>query len=507
MKKRSVAAICLLISLILLSGCGKGENMSYSKVKITESDEHQTWEGFGCSGCWWSQYVGGWTKTDPATGLEVRDAIARLLYSKENGIGLNIYRYNLGAGSWEKYSGDFWDQYRQAECFETEPGVYDWTKDEEAVWFLKRVMDYAGEDLDVVFFCNSPLRRLTINGLTMMTPKGSKTNIREENYDAFTKYVFDVTEHFIEEGVPVKEISPINEPQWDWYNGNSELNVDSCGQEGCHYETAQMVEVLERFVKNIKERDALKNVTITGPESGEWGGKSKEYVKAIMDNETLRDYMKVIDNHSYWTNASQKDEFARFMKKNYPDVKLRTSEWVEMVSGYDYSMDSAFVMANVILEDMKILDVTAWTYWVGVAPGNYRDGLIYVRQNTKTYATTKRLYGYGNFTRFIREGYKRVDISSDYTDLYKMKSVAFKGTNDEGKDELVAVLVNHAEKGETGESKKFTLELEDYLKYDKYSVYITSENKDLECVKTGKFDEKTVIEIDPECIATIVLSK
>lgn len=468
----------------------KEPTVQYSKVKIQEQKTYQTWETFGTSGAWWAQYVGGWDQPYREGELPVREAIARLLYSKEEGIGLTCYRYNVGAGSKEAGNGTFWDENRRAECFETAPGVYDFSKDANAVWFLKRVTELAGEDLSVVFFCNSPLTRLTVNGMAHMTEGGSKVNLLPEQYDDFADYVFDVTEHFLEEGIPVTEISPINEPQWDWYNG----------QEGCHYEPQEAADVYEVFVREIAKREALSGVTISGPESGEWGGRTQEYVNALFRKPLLRDYFTTLDCHSYWTTRSTKEDFARFMKLYYPEVKLRTSEWVEMVNGDDYTMDSAFNMADVIYEDLTILNVVSWQYWVGVAPGNYRDGLIYVNTGAKAYRAAKRLWGYGNFSRFIRPGYVRVECSNPYTDLYQMKSVAFTGTEEDGTQRLVLVLINREEE------KQFQLALSEENKYNAYQVYTTNEERDLELTKEGVYQEGQAFTIEGASIVTIVLT-
>jgi len=106
----------------------------YSKIKVDETKTHQTWESFGVSGCWWSQYVGGWDQPYKDHELATREEIVQYLYSMENGIGLTSYRYNLGAGSVEKKnSGNFWYPERKAECFEISPGKYDFENNGEII--------------------------------------------------------------------------------------------------------------------------------------------------------------------------------------------------------------------------------------------------------------------------------------------------------------------------------------------------------------------------------------
>ncbi len=463
---------------------------NYSKVKIDGSVTHQTWESFGVSGAWWAQYVGGWDKPYGDNELATREQIARYLYSMEEGIGLTSYRYNLGAGSVEAGNGNFWYPERRAESFETSAGVYDFTKDANAQWFLNRVVELTGGEVGVVLFSNSPLCRLTVNGKAQMT-KGSTVNILPENYDDFAVYVLDVAEYFISQGIPVTDISPINEPQWEWNDG----------QEGCHYEPAEAAALLRVFVEEIAKRENLSKVRISGPESGEWGGRTQEYINAIMKDDALKNYFDVIDCHSYWTTRSTKETFKRWITKNYPDVKLRTSEWVEMVNGSDYTMDSAFNLADEIYDDLTVLDVIAWQYWVGVANGGYRDGLIYVNTSAQACRPAKRLWGFGNFTKFIRPGYTRVDCSNPYTDIYNMKSVAFTGVNTEGQAELVVVLINREEK------KTFQLALSGLGQYNYYEVHTTNENRDLEMTAGGEYTENLPFTIEGESIVTLRLIK
>ncbi len=65
-------------------------NSGTGKTVLDTTATYQTMNGFGASACWWSQDIGSW---------ENSEEILSYLYDKDKGIGLNIYRYNLGAGS------------------------------------------------------------------------------------------------------------------------------------------------------------------------------------------------------------------------------------------------------------------------------------------------------------------------------------------------------------------------------------------------------------------------
>lgn len=42
-------------------------------VNINKKKTFQTFEGFGASGAWWAQEVGGWEHKDAESNLAVRD--------------------------------------------------------------------------------------------------------------------------------------------------------------------------------------------------------------------------------------------------------------------------------------------------------------------------------------------------------------------------------------------------------------------------------------------------
>ena len=476
--------IRLITILLLIILVGSVPAMAAETLTIDESVTHQTLESFGTSGAWWSQYVGLWDDKYMNTMKTNRQRIATLLYDQKYGIGLTGYRYNLGAGSADSGLGNYWDPNRRAQSFEVAPGEYDFSKDAGAQWFLKEVVRLGADEITLFF--NSPLERLTISGTAQVT-KGMNKNIEPENYAEWAKYACDVTEYFLSQGVPVKFLSPINEPQWAWDDG----------QEGCHYEPTQIAGVYIAFLEEMQKRPALAHVELSGPESGEWGGQTIQYVSALLGNQKLSEHFKAVDNHSYWSNTQSKVSFKNWMKVQYPDVKIRMSEWCEMVNGTDLTMDSAIHLAQCVSEDLTVLDAVSWCTWVGVSPGGYRDGLIHATENgagEKSIVPLKRLWAYGNYTRFIRPGFVRVDASG----AKELAPVAFKGEKD-GKQQLVIVLIN-----EKFNAEKVTLS-GDFSAYTSMQVHETSTHRDL--AKTYAGAVKTEVTLPMQSVVTIVLSE
>lgn len=465
--------------------------MSTARITIAVNTEvtYQTMESFGASGGWWAQYVGGWDKIEGDSKREVREELAILLYDRERGIGLTNYRYNVGAGSADSMKGIIQDVHRRASSFETAPKVYDWNRDATAVWFMKKAVELGAEEI-VFFVCSAP-ERLTINGMAYMD-EGSKVNLLPEHYEDFAVYVMDVAQHFVKEGMPVKYISPINEPQWFWYGR----------QEGCHYEPAETADIYRVFLEELETRPELSGAKLAGPESGEWKGDTIPYTAAILQDTILKQHFQAIDNHSYWTDAAEKQVFKAWMNEHHPDVKLRMSEWCEMVDGSDYTMDSAFNLAEVLVEDLTILEVISWQIWVAIGPVGHRNAVIYVDEELQTYEPLKRLWGYGNYTRFIRPGYTRVEAVCDNGGMEELKPVAFHGVNEDGKNQLVLVLLNRMEA-----SREVVLGNMGAIESYSVSQYETSMAHDLVCTLVTAYSQDMVLNISPMSITTVVLTE
>ncbi len=413
------------------------------KIKINSEKEYQTFKGIGASGAWWAQIVGGWEHIDEESGLPVRDRIAELLYNKETGIGMTSYRYNIGGGSKHSGKGEYSQPARATECFETTKGEYDWSRDANAVYMMKKCVENGADE--VVFFVNSPIERLTKNGLAHNKKHQLfHENISKKNYPEFAKYCLDVTDHFVNEGMPIKYLSPVNEPIWVW-NG---------GQEGCFYRPKSVRKVFKVFAKALRERDSLNGVKLSGAESGDLRWFNKSYTRQLLKDKNVRECLDGVDVHSYClpipvpinipflnNRIGFVKRFRKWMNKHYPEIPVVMSEWTHMQGGRDYGMDSALVMAKVMYEDFTSLNAVSWQHWIAVSEVDYCDGLIYINLQDKSFEITKRFYATGNYTKYVKLGAKRIDAQIDDEDLLV---TAFKS-----EDEIVLVVANMSNKEKT----------------------------------------------------------
>lgn len=449
-------ALIISIVCILFLGC-KQEN-----IIINETVFHQKIDGFGASGAWWAQDIGSWSESK-------RNEITEKLFDKEKGIGLSIYRYNIGAGSGENIE----DNWRNTNSIETKAGVYDIDNDKEAIWVLRRALELGVDK--VVAFANSPPARLTISGEVTGEEKGN-SNLSKDNYEAFADYLIDIVLELRNNDIQVDYVSPINEPQWDW--------SEKKGQEGNHYTLDECLEVVQVLNNRIKERAV--DIEISAIEAGEWKD-AIDYADKILEDEDLFTSLDHFAGHSYWSKAKHKKSFIEDYNKKYSDMKLWVTEWTEMKSGRDVSIKTALTLANEIHDDMTILSASSWQYWIAVSKYDYRDGLIYTNENTEDIIDTKRLYALGNYSKFIKPGYKRISLNENNG----IKVSAYTGD-----DKLVIVIINDKNKDI---SKVITTK----NTYKNMQTYVTDEVHDLEQTYSG--NSKNTVEILANSITTIIL--
>ncbi|MDR2688091.1 MAG: hypothetical protein LBB75_10085 [Oscillospiraceae bacterium] len=438
------------------------------QITVNPDKTYQTMEGFGASGAWWAQVVGGWPE-------EERKKLLRLLYDKREGLGLNTYRYNLGGGSKASGKGNFPNKNRRTWDFLTPGGSYDWERDAGAVWCMEEAARLGAQE--IVLFVNSPPERFTRSG----TAQGKLTalaNLRRDREADFVKYVLDAAEHFIAGGIPVKFISPVNEPFGPW--------IEKSGQEGCHYHPSGVRRVLRLFAGEMEKRPALAGVLLSGAENNDLRLMNKTYTRAALDDPAVRERLDGIDVHGYVFGPLKfikggKRRFRKYMDRRYPGQPIRMTEWTHMQGGRYYGMSSALEQAKTMWEDLAVMDVVSWQCWVAVSEVDFCDGLLYIDEETHAVSIPKRYYAMGNFSRFVPRGAVRVDAECP---SHALKCLAFQTP-----ERTVVIVINP-----TGEAVRVS------LGDGKGEAYVTSGNKSLarEAIGLAGFD------IEKESVNTIL---
>lgn len=446
-------------------------NDKTQSIGVNQFVEHQTFERFGTSSAWWSQTI---------DNEETAREIARLLYDDETGLGLDIYRYNIGGGEKDNPNTRIGDPNRRTESFyvlnkETGEYEYDFTRDANARRMLDMAVEYGAKE--VILFCNSPHFSMTASGHASGGLTDYASNLPKENYQAFVDYVLTIADWFVAEGYPVTAISPINEPMWSWGGG-------WVGQEGCHYTADETVEVLELFALEMQKRNSP--YKLSGPESGQLSPEYYEYIDKFFASEILNEFCDTYSGHSYWidNNYWVKSDVGNKFATQYPDKKLEMSEWCELPLKIDSTtIDSGLYMANIIVQDLNLMNAVSWQSWTAVNG----DGLMELKNGELV--IYNRYYAYKHFSNFIKPGMKRIDILDSFEGNSKMVSTAFKGNG-----ETVIVLINNEET---------SLDIKLFGLHGSMKTYLTDADHNCEQVYSGIY--KRQMTLPARSITTVVL--
>ena len=457
---RFIAILLAVFQVFLIPGASI---LGRHRIVIDKTKEYQTFEEFGTSSCWWAQTI-----DDDETARE----IARKLYSEEDGLGLKIFRYNVGGGEADNPDCRIWDKSRRTESFyvlneETGEYEYDFTRDANA----RRIMDYAVEygAEKIILFCNSPHFSMTKSGHASGGLEEYSSNLPRENYKAFVDYLLTIADWFVAEGYPIYAISPINEPQWSWGS------PDWVGQEGCHYEPEEAVELLEMFATEMQKRNSP--YKLSGPENGQMNWGYYAYVEKFFESEILNSFCDTYSGHSYWMDTATEEKAAVGKKfaGTYPDKKYEMSEWCELPLTIDSkTIDSGLYMAQVIVDDLNLMNAVSWQSWTAVNG----DGLLDRDHEGKLFEYN-RYYAFKHFTSFIKPGMTRVRIFDSKEKDTQLKLTAF--TGDE--NETVLVIVNPA--------AEETLKIGGII--GDAEIYLTDETHNCEKIYEGKFEKDVTV--------------
>ncbi|MBW8687137.1 glycoside hydrolase family 30 protein [Chitinophaga rhizophila] len=384
-------------------------------VCLDPGTTYQTIDNFSASDAWSVQFVGNWPE-------QKRNAMADWLFSTDTsatgnpiGIGLSMWRFNIGAGSAEQGdSSAIRDEWRRAN---------EWQRQSGQLWFLEAARKRKVNQF--LAFLNSPPVNLTLNGKAFAY--NGISNISPEKYDALATYIANALTGIRKKtGIHFDYISPINEPQWDWSDGK---------QEGCPYDNEQISGVTKSLSRTLRAKKI--NTKILIGEAGKLDylysaadkpAKGKQ-VSAFFDPSSalyvgnLPNVSRTIAGHSYFTTSpasvavSTREAVAKSVAA-VPGLGFWQSEYCILgdnageINGNkrDYGMEAALYLATVIHRDLAIANARAWQYWLAISPYDYKDGLIYIdrKKSDGAYHDSKMLWAMGNYSRFIRPGAQRI---------------------------------------------------------------------------------------------------
>ncbi len=474
----------ILVFNFSLYACADSESLTPSpsseiikNITVDINAQHQTIDGFSASDCWATNYIGrGWSESQ-------KSRMAELLFSTEvttgqpKGIGLSMWRFNLGGGT--SIQGDasgISDKSRRADCFMMPDGSLDWTRHEGQQYFLDKAIEFGCESFTL--FSNTPPVNMTKNGKGYSST-GGYANLKPDAYGDFAQYIGDVLTYFKDsKGVEFDYISPVNEPQYNWGDGN---------QEGSGWQNAEVAKLTKEINKVLDKNNSTTEILLSE-------AASYEYLYGVKDDANRSDAINaffnpnsdhyvgelshvapIIGGHAYWVDGTGNDLYTTRTKVNTAakaaGLKFHQTEWSmlgdhynDIYPGHDNSSytDIALYMSRVIHHDMVYANASSWSYWtaIDVERWNHKNRFLLISVNpadgvngdielSGTHKATKTLWALGNYSLFVRPEYRRVDLDIENPSAYFFGSAYLSPDS----RELVVVYTNMSKKDITPKMK------------------------------------------------------
>ena len=473
----------IITVLYLLFFAGTNIYAQTTSINVDLSQKYQTIDNFSASDCWWAHIIGNkWTTAN-------KDSVADLLFSTTKGIGLSAWRFNLGGGL-DAGISDLW---RSVETFEVSPGQYDWSQNAGGQWFLKAAKERGVNQF--IAFVNSPPKSMTRNGHTYCSDGLGSTNLKDGYYSRFSKYLVDIIKHFQDSvGINFNYISPVNEPQWEW-NGSS--------QEGNRASNNDIKMIVDSLYAELDSQEVHTKIII--PESGslpdwyttessissKYGETYGNFLSGLFNDTNISNKAaKIFAGHSYWSDLlssevvqARQSLFSHMNQYFLLGYKYWVTEYCILEgtngqggNGRDLTMTTALDVARIIHFDLTAANANAWQWWLAVSKYDYKDGLLYTNYSgSNTYQSiiqSKTLWAFGNYSRYIRPGSKRISCTGANDKTGLMTSAYM----DSADTKVIMVFVNVSS---SDKQIDFNFSGLDSLQTIKYlTPYITRDNPD-----------------------------
>ena len=191
-------------------------------------------------------------------------------------------------------------------------------------------------------------------------------------------------------GVNLVAVSAQNEP---------DANVTT--YESCTYTGTALASFIGTYMGPAL---ASTGVKIMAPETQNWCD-FPNYAPNIFSNANADKYTAIIATHEYGCTPPTLSTAVQQVLSS--GKEFWETEIYDETATSDTGMGSALTVTKLITDALTIANMNAWHYW-WIYPTGTGNGALW---DFTTGQPTKRLWVMGNFSRFVRPGYVRIDVS------------------------------------------------------------------------------------------------
>lgn len=305
-----------------------------------------------------------------------RSHILSLLFSTKNGIGLTVVRslINDGTNGW---------------TIEPSPGKWNWDiLPDDQIWLMRVAKKY-GANVMMATPWSPPAWMKEDNSVG--GGDGVQNNVlKPADYHAYAEYLANyVNGYWTHFRIRINVLSIQNEPNWN-------ASYASC---------IWTPEQLHTFIRDdlipvFKQKHVQTQLMM--PEELDW---SEDYALPTLEDPTTAKAVSIVAAHGYSGTVAPLP-VAESEHKQVWESEDST------LQGNDPSIRDGLKWATTINQYLTVANVNEWNYWWLVDTQADGGGLVYL-QPPYQYTLTKRLYTLGNYSRFVRPGFVRLQANNN----------------------------------------------------------------------------------------------
>lgn len=313
-----------------------------------------------------------------------RSRVLDLLFSVDNGAGLSIVRNIVGdGGSWGSPTNG------PTPTIEPEPGVWNWTGDEDQIWFMHQAAR-RGCTRYMSTVWSPPAWMKTIP----TTNHGGR--VRPQAYRQFAEYLSAYVRGYKDHhGIDIYAISPTNEP-----DHNRQWST-------CEWSGEELRTLVRDHIAPVFARDGVAAKLMLG-EHSHWN--EEPYAPSLADPATVA-RVDIAAAHAYTNTNRGFEPIAKRVGPMKAALAAGKPIWQTEVSCFDQAgdgMEDALYWASLLHTHVVENQVSGWLYWWALHDADGRGALTVIDPATGGFIAAKRLFAMGNYSRFVRPGFQRV---------------------------------------------------------------------------------------------------
>jgi hypothetical protein len=357
-------------------------------VTVDPRDRGKPFRGWGTSLAWWANGVGDWPD-------ESLDRVVKLVTDPHDGLGLSVFRYNIGGG--DDPTHHHMRRWGDVPGFKpTADAPYDWNTNARQRRVLLKLIKASATRPTLEAFSNSAPWWMTISGCASGAADGG-ANLAQKNEPAFAAYLADVVRQYRDRySVTFDSLAPMNEPDVNWWRAGH-------NQEGMHVGREQQARLIQLMRRALDER-GMRDTIVSATDANSVDDCLASVLSFDAD---MLAALGRINTHSYSGNRHAELRAAA-AERGKPLWQSESGPLNVRGSTFEKEM----LMAQRIVRDINSLRPETWCTWQIIdVPG--WGVLNPIRGVERDFRIGKKFYVLAPFTRYIRPGDRLVNLDRE----------------------------------------------------------------------------------------------